>query len=380
MSVQNILDANGKIDPAYIGAAASYGFVTNPLSAPLQCFNPTTLTNHPILEASYVSASSVKTDNLEQLPGSLQTRIRVDTNLQMATGRDLQFETNGIITAGGGAAQITLTDAAAVGDVSITTTGNGSSINMATDGGMFIYTQTADSSISMGANNSTAEISIDDVAGVGSIGLDGNTITIAAGQDGSIAEMRATNSALTNEARVNLDGDNASAQLSGSSATGSASFTADGLGGNVAMNATNSVTMTATNAVNITSGFTDVTLTASLGQIYQLGGQRVRTRFVSSAFYNPVVSDYAICMENAGGSTLTLPLITAANVGKQYLILHNSTAGALSVQTALGSGQTIFSSTGAASANPRSLPIGHCHTFTAMQVSGFPVAYGWAMI
>ena len=101
MSVQNILDDNGKIDPAYIGAAASYGFVTNPLSAPLLCYNPTTLVNHPIIEASYVSGSSIKTDNLEQLPGSLQNRIRVDTNLQMATGRDLQFETNGVVTAVG---------------------------------------------------------------------------------------------------------------------------------------------------------------------------------------------------------------------------------------------------------------------------------------
>lgn len=105
MSVQNILDDNGKIDPAYLGPAAAYGFVTNPLTAPLQCYNPGQLTNHAISEAAFVSASAIKTDNLEQLPGSLETQIRCATNIEMATGKQLDFEDNAIISIGGNAAR-----------------------------------------------------------------------------------------------------------------------------------------------------------------------------------------------------------------------------------------------------------------------------------
>lgn len=105
MSVQNILDENGKIDPAYIPDLAPFGYVRNPLTAPLQCFNPTTLTNHPIVEAGYVSASAVKTDNLEQLPGSLETQIRCATNIEMASNKQLDFETNALLTIGGNASR-----------------------------------------------------------------------------------------------------------------------------------------------------------------------------------------------------------------------------------------------------------------------------------
>jgi hypothetical protein len=198
-------------------------------------------------------------------------------------------------------------------------------------------------------------------------------------KDNTDVTQSAATLAMTGAGTINMESSLATGGI-GISTLAAANITiASGQG--VGVTATTDIIMTATNDVNITSGFTDINLTASLGQIYQLGGQRVRTKFQSSAFYNPTVSDYAICMENAGGSAVTLPLIDANNVGKQYLILHNSTAGAVSVQTALGSGQTIFSSTGAASANPRSLPIGHCHTFTALQVSAFPsIAYGWAMI
>jgi hypothetical protein len=105
MSVQNILDDGGKIDPAYLAPAAAYGFVTNPLTSPLQCYDPTTLTNHPITEAAFVSAGSIKTDNLEQLPGSLDTQIRCATNLEMATAKQLDFEDNAIITIGGSSAR-----------------------------------------------------------------------------------------------------------------------------------------------------------------------------------------------------------------------------------------------------------------------------------
>jgi hypothetical protein len=344
------------------------------------------------------------------------TADKGDITLDSATGGNIAItrtDPDGIISASvnGGTAALTLTDVSGVGVIDLTTTGAGSSINIASDGNVFFNTGTAeylslvagpsgfvnlgayngsisvdsatggniaisridpDGIITTSVNNGTAALTLTDVSGVGTGALTANQISITAELDGSIAEMKATNGTLINEARVNLDADNATAALSATSAS-SASFTADGLTGNATINAVNNIA--------ITSGFTDINLTASLGQIYHLGGQRVRTKFQSSAFYNPTVEDYAICMENAGGSAVTLPLIDANNVGKQYLILHNSTAGAVSVQTALGSGQTIFSSTGAASANPRSLPIGHCHTFTALQVSAFPsIVYGWAMI
>ena len=105
MSVQNILDDNGKIDPAYIPDLAPFGYVRNPLTAPLQCFNPTTLTNHPIVEAGYVSASAIKTDNLEQLPGSLQNSIRCQTNIEMESNKQLDFQTNALLTIGGNASR-----------------------------------------------------------------------------------------------------------------------------------------------------------------------------------------------------------------------------------------------------------------------------------
>jgi hypothetical protein len=133
------------------------------------------------------------------------------------------------------------------------------------------------------------------------------------------------------------------------------------------------------NTLNIGNNTGDVSIYAPTGVISLIGGQKVNTFFQSSANYAPVAGDYAICMENAAGRILTLPLIDANTVGTQFLVLNQSTAGTMDV-LAVG-GQTIYSSTGASSANPRVLPIGHCHTFTALQVSAFPsIVYGWAMI
>lgn len=86
MSVQNILDENGKIDEAYLPDLTPLGYVKNPLTAPLECYNPTTLTNYPINEASFVSCGELKTDTLNQLPGSVLTSINVNTNLSLNTG------------------------------------------------------------------------------------------------------------------------------------------------------------------------------------------------------------------------------------------------------------------------------------------------------
>jgi hypothetical protein len=143
-------------------------------------------------------------------------------------------------------------------------------------------------------------------------------------------------------------------------------------------------------AVNISAGSTGITiqapssgnnlqLNAPLTVIELIGGQRVKTIFVNNANYPAGVADYAITMTTSGGTrTLTLPTITGTNVGKQFLVLHSTGVSTLSVSAS--GGQTIYSSTGAATANPRTLNVGNCHTFTALQVSASPTVYGWAMI
>lgn len=97
MSVQTILDDTNHIKPEYL-QGGNYGFVKNPLESPLYCFNPAQAVAHPIVDASYVSAANIKTDQLDQLPGSLLNEIRVTTDLEMATAKRLKFQANGEIT------------------------------------------------------------------------------------------------------------------------------------------------------------------------------------------------------------------------------------------------------------------------------------------
>ena len=85
MSVSAILNSQGKVPPHYIDfdSAPYTGFVKNPLTADLQCYNPATATNHAIIEASYVSAGVVKTDTISLVPGSAAPYLTIDENLRV---------------------------------------------------------------------------------------------------------------------------------------------------------------------------------------------------------------------------------------------------------------------------------------------------------
>lgn len=91
MSVSAILNAQGKVPAQYIdfNAPPFTGYITNPLTSDLQCYNPATATNHAIIEASYVSAGEVKTDTIKLLPGSVAPYITVDENIRVNGGMEL---------------------------------------------------------------------------------------------------------------------------------------------------------------------------------------------------------------------------------------------------------------------------------------------------
>ena len=80
---------------------------------------------------------------------------------------------------------------------------------------------------------------------------------------------------------------------------------------------------------------------------------------------------------NVAPFTAFLPNASATNVGTQYTIT-NTNANSLVVSTTGGT-QLIYSSTGAASATSRSLPVGHSQIFTAIQTTG-ATTYGWSMV
>ena len=98
MSVREILQDNGKIAPRFLPDFTALGFVRNPLTSTLQCFNPTTAINHEITQAGRVESAVVQTDNLSLIPGSAQTAIRCDDSLELATAKRLEFQSAGDIT------------------------------------------------------------------------------------------------------------------------------------------------------------------------------------------------------------------------------------------------------------------------------------------
>ena len=87
-------------------------------------------------------------------------------------------------------------------------------------------------------------------------------------------------------------------------------------------------------------------------------------------------NDNAVQTFNGSGLTATLVLVTASNVGIQFVIT-NTSGGNMSVTTS--GAQLIYSSSGAASAATRTLATGHSHIFTAIQTTGAST-YGWSMV
>jgi len=79
---------------------------------------------------------------------------------------------------------------------------------------------------------------------------------------------------------------------------------------------------------------------------------------------------------NGTGQVLTLPVVSGTNVGTQYLIT-NTNASALTVNGS--GGQFIYSSTGTGSSLSRSLIQGHSHIFTAIYTTGVST-FGWSMV
>lgn len=88
-------------------------------------------------------------------------------------------------------------------------------------------------------------------------------------------------------------------------------------------------------------------------------------------------NDNAVQTFNGSGLTATLVLVTASNVGIQFVIT-NTSGGNMSVTTS-GGAQLIYSSSGAASAATRTLATGHSQIFTAIQTTG-ATTYGWSMV
>ena len=97
MSVGTILNATGKIPINYLDLDGATGFVTNPLTSDLQCTN--TGSNYNLVDAGYVSATSVYTDNLSNVPGALVPGIAVADSLRIADTKAVRFDQNASVTA-----------------------------------------------------------------------------------------------------------------------------------------------------------------------------------------------------------------------------------------------------------------------------------------
>jgi hypothetical protein len=102
MSVSQILGSDGKILPRYLPTAAPAAGVQNPLTATLQAFNPTQLVRHDITGADVMECSTLQTENIALVPGSLQTAIRVDESLELATAKRLEFQAAGEVAVASG--------------------------------------------------------------------------------------------------------------------------------------------------------------------------------------------------------------------------------------------------------------------------------------
>lgn len=100
MSYQEIFQG-GKIAPQFIPDAA-LNSVENPLEATLQAYNPVQLVKHSITGANIVEASVIQTENLALVPGSLQTAIRSDESIELATAKRLVYQDAGEIAVGAG--------------------------------------------------------------------------------------------------------------------------------------------------------------------------------------------------------------------------------------------------------------------------------------
>lgn len=87
-------------------------------------------------------------------------------------------------------------------------------------------------------------------------------------------------------------------------------------------------------------------------------------------------SNYSQSINSSLPSTTTLPVVSSANVGIQFLIT-NTSGGNITITAS--SGQLIYSSVGAASALSKTLNSGHSHIFTAIKTTG-NTTYGWSMV
>lgn len=214
MALQNLLDESNRIKPEYL-QDGDYGFVRNPLESSLQCFNPTQGLTHSISNASFVSAANIKTDQIDQIPGSLLGEIRVTTDLEMATAKSLKFQANGVISAQGSlqlqstgtAAVVTPNNIFVAGDISNTNNTYKVEINdsagIATIGRNTNRLNITDTSVGLVASTPTTTIAIGDVDGFVngtkiSIPLASGDIAMTTSGTGSVSITNASNNGVLN--------------------------------------------------------------------------------------------------------------------------------------------------------------------------------------
>jgi len=86
MSVRNILDASGKIAPQFLPpSAVPFDVVRNPLTADLLC------DNFALTSAGTVNTTRLETDSIAVGAGSLQTAVAVLSNLEVDTGKTIEY-------------------------------------------------------------------------------------------------------------------------------------------------------------------------------------------------------------------------------------------------------------------------------------------------
>lgn len=105
MSVSQIIGAGGNLSfgvmPPDVKAITLTG-VRNPMTASLSAYNPAQLVKHDITGAGTVEAAVVQTETLQLVPGSLQTSIRSDESIELATAKRLEFQDAGEVVVGAG--------------------------------------------------------------------------------------------------------------------------------------------------------------------------------------------------------------------------------------------------------------------------------------
>lgn len=122
----------------------------------------------------------------------------------------------------------------------------------------------------------------------------------------------------------------------------------------------------------------NITLDGSDGAVAVSAGVRYKNSQTLSGVgsYTPTSSDYALSFPTS--TTITMPVITATNVGQQYIITNTGIAPvSLTIQTPGGSSQSFYTKTGNVLAI--TVSAGYSYIFTAIKTTS-NTTYGWSAI